>query len=44
MTTFEEIKAFQSARGYKFGWTLHKCKEQHIEIPGKYNSMKRYLK
>jgi len=44
MTTFDEIKAFQSARGYKFGWTLHKCKEQQIEIPGKYNAAKRYLK
>lgn len=37
--TFEEMQAFQKAKKYKFAWTIHKCLEQKIEIPDKYNYM-----
>ena len=37
--TFEEMCAFQKSRGYKFGWTIHKCVANHIEIPKKYKYM-----
>jgi superfamily II DNA or RNA helicase len=44
LKTFEELDEFRKAKNYKFSWTLHKCKELEIEIPSKYNYMRRYLK
>jgi superfamily II DNA or RNA helicase len=36
ITTFDEMKKFQKAKGYKFGWVLHKCLELGISIPQQY--------
>lgn len=41
--TFEEMELFRKAKGYKFAWTLHKCIEQNIDIPDKYDNMMRHL-
>ena len=41
--TFDEMVAFQKAKKYKFAWVLHKCVEQGIEIPEKYNYMRRIM-
>ena len=41
--TFDEMVAFQKAKKYKFAWVLHKCIEQGIEIPEKYNYMRRIM-
>lgn len=41
--TFDEMELFRKAKGYKFAWTLHKCIEQNIDIPDKYNHMMRFL-
>ena len=45
ITTFDDMREFQKAKGYKFGFTLHKCMELNIPIPEKYNYMiSRYYK
>ncbi len=44
LSTFEEMREFQQAKGYKFMWVIHKCLEQKIEIPEKYHYMiRRYV-
>lgn len=40
-TTFDELHAFQRARGYKFLWTIRKCIELNIPYPKKYNFVAR---
>ena len=40
LKTFEQVREFQKAKGYKFAWTLHKCTELRIKIPSKYNYMR----
>ena len=42
--TFEEMEAFRKARGYKIQWSIRKCDELGIKVPGKYNYMRRFLK
>jgi superfamily II DNA or RNA helicase len=42
--TFADMQAFQIAKGYKISWTIHKCIELGIEIPSKYDYMRRFLK
>ena len=37
--TFDDMRAFQKAKGYKFGFVLHKCMELNIPIPSKYSYM-----
>lgn len=37
--TFEELRLFQTAKGYKFLWCIHKAMELGIEVPGKYKWM-----
>lgn len=37
--TFEEMRAFRQAKGYKFPWEIHKCIELGIAIPPKYNGI-----
>ncbi len=41
MKTFEELHEFGAARGYKFLWSLRKCRELGIPIPPKYEFMVR---
>jgi hypothetical protein len=42
--SFDEMKAFQEAKGYKFVWVLHKCYELGLPVPYKYNKlMERYV-
>ena len=41
--TFEEMKRFQHAKGYKFAWAIRKCVELGIDIPSKYNNMRRII-
>lgn len=41
LKTFDQVKEFQKAKGYKFAWALHKCQELKIKIPSKYNYMRR---
>lgn len=37
--TFDDMVSFQKAKGYKFGFVLHKCIELGISIPSKYSYM-----
>jgi superfamily II DNA or RNA helicase len=37
--TFDGMREFQQAKGYKFGFVLHKCMELNIPIPSKYKYM-----
>lgn len=39
ITDFEEMKRFQKAKKFKFGWVIHKCEELGIEIPKNYSIM-----
>lgn len=41
LKTFEELREFQRARKYKFGWVIRKAMELHIPIPDKYDMMVR---
>lgn len=42
--TFDEMKAFQKAKGYKFAWVIHKCLELKIKVPDQYSYMiRRFL-
>ncbi|MCQ2555475.1 MAG: DEAD/DEAH box helicase [Clostridia bacterium] len=43
-TTFEQLAEFQKARGYRIQWTIRKCDELGIKVPGKYSYMRRYMK
>ena len=43
ITTFEDMREFQKAKKYKFAWVLHKCVAQGIDIPPKYDNMRRIL-
>ena len=43
ISTFDEMKRFQRAKGYKFAWVIHKCVELGISIPDKYNNMRRIM-
>lgn len=42
LKTFEQLKLFQQAKGYKIGWCMFKCKELDIEIPQNYKTMMKY--
>ena len=37
--TWDELRLFQQAKGYKFLWAIHKAVELGIEVPGKYRWM-----
>lgn len=37
--TFDGMVKFQQAKKFKFGWTIHKCIEQNIPLPDKYDYM-----
>ena len=41
--TFEDMKRFQHAKGYKFAWVIRKCVELGIDIPSKYDYMRRII-
>jgi len=40
---FEDLQRIQKKEGYKFMWCIHKAKDLNIDIPSKYNSLRRYL-
>lgn len=40
-TSFEEMERFRKAKKYKFMWSLRKCIELGIPVPGKYEYMVR---
>lgn len=39
--TFAELEIFRKAKGYKFGWSLHKAAEMGLELPPKYRGVAR---
>lgn len=41
--TFDEMKLFCKAKGYKFAWCIHKCIELGISVPQKYQYMMKFL-
>jgi superfamily II DNA or RNA helicase len=44
ITSFDEMRTFQKAKGFKFAWTIHKCLELKIDVPKQYDYMiRRFL-
>lgn len=43
LKTWEEVIEFQKAKGYKFAFALHYCRDHKIPIPHKYDYMRRRL-
>ena len=41
--TFDDMVRFQKAKKFKFAWALHKCEELGIDIPSKYDYMRRFM-
>ena len=41
--TFEELKEFQKAKGYKIQWAVRKCLELGLELPNKYYFMRKKM-
>ena len=39
--TWAELEIFRKAKGYKFGWSLHKAAEMGLELPPKYRGVAR---